>query len=575
MSLTQGLAGPRAISRRRPVALVTIVLSGLVISFFSGAAIAQERSSIPAGQAPAGTEANGAPPASSDETASSTSLDQTVPPQQQTERRPPLELRGSLALEETYTTNAFGAFTGGGSPPDTYTRAMLNLGIRYTTRRSQLFANYTFWGDYYSKYHILNDYVNNLNLASATQLIPDHLTLNITGFASPIVTNRAGVVSAGGELLSSSNISNTYGYVVQPEYRMRLSDIATSVTDVDQSGVYFVFPGTANPIGPSPTNIANGVMVGATQRFVSGEYFGRLHWIITGDFSKLKEQSFSQIDKDGSVDLSYAIDRSFQLLATTGYNDLAVNVPLTRPLSGPEYMGGFAYTPSPSLRFTAEAGERNRTPTYIGSVTWQLSPLTSLNGLLTDGITTPQGSILSGLSGFGDALLNPGTVTSPFSPLGGITPSENAALGSVSPLLSQGLAIDNFLYHYRHAMVTLAHTMERTSISLSFFEERRTQVQLIPGIDNSSSLYGITATASRRIHTDIDGFLSLSYSNADEFGGHDQFFQGNIGANFALSETLTLYAMNRYFYRESSYPPPVTAGRTTIEEVAVGIRRSF
>lgn len=572
MDLSQGPAVTLlGISRHRRYLFRGLPLAVWIACGIPVGSLAQVPASAPRDIGAATPQSTGAAPDDAN-TPSLTGIESTAP---QPRVGPPFQLSGSVSFEQTYTTNAFGAPSGTNAPSDTFSRGMLQLSFSYLTRLTQAVGNYSFWADYYASHHNLSEYVNYLNLGARTELIPDHLSLNVTGFASPIVTSRAGVISAGGQLLSSSNISNTYGYVVQPEYKFRLSDIATSITDVSESGVFFVFPDVSNPVGVSATNVSNASLFAASQRFRSGEYFGRLQWTVTGDFNQLKQQSLTEKQTDGILDLAYAVDRSFQILATGGYNDFKVNVPLTRPLSGPEGMGGFRYTPSPSLQLMVEGGIRNRTPTYLGSVQWKLTERTSLLGALTDGISTPQGSIMSGLSGFGTALLNPGGAVSPLAPIGVVPQSINPALGTVSPLLSQGLAINNFLYHYRQGTVTLSHQMERTDVALSFYEVRQTQVQSTPGIDTSASLYGITATASRRMWSNLGGYVSLSYSKADEFGGHDQIYQGDVGLNFSLSDTLMLYAADRYLYRQSAYASATPSGKTWIEEIAVGIRRNF
>ena len=487
---------------------------------------------------------------------------------------PPLQIRGAVSMAGVYATNPQGGTTPATDGPDEYAQATFQTSVRYNTRRAQLVGDYSFLGDFYGKYHNLNAYLNYLDLASQTQVIPDHLVLNVTAFATPILLNRTGALSASGVPVSSTTSSDTYGYVVQPEYLFRVRNYFNSITTLSQSGVYFVSP-FLNPTGPTSTGVSNASTVGATQRFTSGDYFGRFNFSLNGDYQKLKEQSFQQLQKDGTVDLAYALDHNFQLLGTGGYNQFEANVPLNRALSGPEALGGFLFTPSPSMKLTAEAGVRNRSATYIGSLHWNLNGLTALDGILTDGIYTPQGSILNSLGGFGSSLLNPQSGIGAFSPSPVISPIVSPELGTVSPVLSQGLAIDNFIYHDRLANVTLTHTLGRTTLGITFYNDYRTQLVAVAGAPPNSSLNGITVSANHQLHEGLSAYAAASYSSGNEFGGNDQIFYADVGFNWNLSDSLSLYGINRYLYHEAAEVSIAPNFRTYDDEMLVGIRHSF
>jgi len=487
---------------------------------------------------------------------------------------PPLRIQGSVSLAGAYATNAQGGSTPGTDGSDEYGQAMFQTSLRYNTRRTQTVGDYSFIGYYYAKFHSNNAYLNYLDLASQTQVIPDHLILNVTAFATPVLLNRTGAVSASGVPLSSATGSNTYGYIVTPEYLFRVRDFLKSDTTFTQEGIYFVSP-FLNASNSISNNVSNASVTGASQRFTSGDYFGRLNWSLYGDYQKLKERSFHQLSKDGLLDLAYAIDHTFQLLATGGYNQFEANVPLNRALSGPEGLGGFLFTPSPSLKLMAKAGVRNRTATYIGSLHWELSPLTSVDGILDDGIYTPQGAMLNSYGAFGSSLLNPQFGISPISPSPVISPAISPQLGTVSPLLSQGLAINNFIYHDRLANVTLSHTLGRTNIGLTFYNDRRTQLVAVPGAPPNGSLNGVTLSANRQMRDDLNGYASVSYSSGNEFGGNDQILYTDIGVNWALTQTMSFFAYNRFLYRQGSGISITASYRTYDDETIIGIRRNF
>ncbi len=481
---------------------------------------------------------------------------------------PPLQIFGAIDLSETYTTNA-GGYTGASlSSPDTYTRANLQLGLRYQTRRAQVFANYSLVGDYYAKFHALNQYVNYLSFASTVNVIPDHFLVNATAFATPASLTRLGAISAGGEIVSRSNSTNVYGYQVQPQYVQRYRDIVTSTTSLSQGGVYFALPSTLTATsGPVAPRVQDSTLLNLTQRFTSGDYFGRLLWSLSGTYDKLDMQSFSQTQRAGVGELEYAFNRSFALLASGGYSSLTATIPLSRSLSGPQALGGFRFTPSPSFSLTARGGVRNNLPTYLAAFHWDIGARTSIDGQLNDMITTPQGSILGGLSGFGTSLLSP---TSAFS-----TPGLTPQFGITSPLLPQGLALDNSIYHERVATLTFSHSSERMAYQLMLFGNKRDQQNIVPGSVQKSSLYGLSANIQRQLWSNLSGNVSGSYTYAEEFGGHDQIFLGTVGLTYAISERWSVYALNRYLHRTAANIANISTIPLSDKEVVVGIRHNF
>jgi len=501
---------------------------------------------------------------------------------------PELQLLGAFDLSANYD---FGG--GRGSPSDFYSQATLQLGARYNSRKAQLYANYSLSGSYYTTNHGLNQYVNNLNLAASGEIIPEHLVLNVSGFAAPTLLNRTGAISASGQLLSPSNTTNTYGYSVEPEFFLRFRDILNSVTTASYGQVFFVYPsvpGVSSAPGsvsdqllqllegfgtPKPVlfgGVQNSSSINASQRIASGDYFGRFNWALTGTYSKQDQQSFSDTEKDGTLDLAYALDRSISVLGTGGYSQFTATIPLNRDLSGPIYMGGFSLTPSESFKLTAEGGVRNRFATYTGSLTWTVSPMTTIDGNLTDSITTPQGSILAGLPSLSGALLSASALPQAAAT---VDQSLNSQLSTSSPYYSQGLALQNAIYHDRQARLNLSQHDERNTYGLSFYGELRDLLTPIPGLKPKSSLYGADLSLTRKMRKDLTGYLLTGYSYADEFNGRDKIFNATLGASYNLTDTFSVYAEDRYLHRDMKDIIGVANIPLSDDVFTVGIRVGF
>ena len=274
--------------------------------------------------------------------------------------------------------------------------------------------------------------------------------------------------------------TNTYGYSVEPQYLMRIDDWARSTTSLTQNGVYFTSPyAIANSAFPGVSQVQNASTFDANESLQSGEYFGRFNWTLTADYNRLMESSFTEEDKSGDASLQYALDHTIALLGTIGYDYFDSSIPLTMNLTGPTILGGFTFTPNEGSTVTFQAGVRRHFPVYIGNAHWVITPSIQFDGLLTDSITTPQGSLLGGLNGLGSlpylarGFPVPGTTGSlP----GGILPGAGEpSLSTISPLFNNGLAFTNAVYHDRLGTAGVTFIGMRTNFAVNFNFEQRTR----------------------------------------------------------------------------------------------------
>ena len=136
--------------------------------------------------------------------------------------------------------------------------------------------------------------------------------------------------------------------------------------------------------------------------------------------------------------------------------------------------------------------------------------------------------------------------------------------------------MQNAIEHDRNLILTLSHTEERNNYSLSLNAETRDQLNLVQGLNPEiTSLYGITASASRQMRTDLNGYASASYSFADEFNGHDKIFDASIGVQYNVTDTIGVYSQARYLHRDLSGITGVANVPLSDEEFTIGIWRSF
>lgn len=488
---------------------------------------------------------------------------------------PALQLAGALDLSEGYTTNAGGQQGTSIGKPDTFTRGGIGFGLHYAGAMLTSDLHYTLTGDYYSRFHRLDQLINRLNFTSRAEIVQDHLFLNLTAFATPTALSRVGAISANESSVSNINNRNTYGYIAEPQFAFHIGDYAVSQASVSEGGVFFQTPSTANTGPPLPiTPARNSTLTDATEKISSGTFFGRLQWDLTGSYTKMRQTTQSEERDEGTVDAAYALNRVVTLLATAGYERYRASIALTQSLSGPVALSGVKFAYGPTFNVTAEAGVRNRFPAYIGSLHWDITAMSSVEGSLTDSISTPQGNILSNLS------------TLAASAEGAFSDSQSyywqtqeqalfPQFATSSPISLNGLALDNSINHERQARLALLHQGERTQFGLSFFGNDRERVSVSTSmLPRKSWVYGARFNVTRKMREDLTGHAGVSYSYANEFGGHDRILNADAGLTYVLGENFDCFLTGRYLHRESR--GQVVTNVPLSEVVAiVGIRTTF
>jgi len=488
---------------------------------------------------------------------------------------PAFLLNGAVDLAQGYETHPGASLGVSTTTPDTFTRGELDLGMHYGGHRLTADAHYSGTGYYYGRLHDLNSLAHRLNFVANSELVPDHFFLNASAFAAPTTLSRVGNLSAAGNLVSNNN-TQSYGYLATPTARFKIGDYAVSQTSVTESGVFFSQPST---LGTSDSSVPiipaeNTNSFTASERILSSPRFGRLRWGLTGFYSNITQTTQSQQHLQGNLDAAYAINRVLALLTTVGYGQFTSSTPLTRDLSGPTALAGFRYSTGPTFSLVAEVGTSSGFPTYLGSLNWHPTPTFTITGALTDTISTPQTGILANLT------------TLAASAEGVFSDAQSAYrqpiaqtlypdLATISPVPALGLALDNSVYHNRTAQLSFVHQDERNQYGLSLFGSTRDQLSAISdGTSGTSSLLGATIHGSRKLRRDLTGFADASYSLANEFGGSDRIFTGDVGLNYMLAQNLSCYVTARYLKRQSSGQ---TIGTGSLSDLAtiVGVRRSF
>lgn len=479
---------------------------------------------------------------------------------------------GSVDLSEYYVTNSRG--TAGARRSDYVTRLTLNLNLSEHSRRVNLDAHYGVSGDYYAQHSVPAQISNRLTALGDVEVIPEYFNLSARAFAQPVVISELGIVTADNRVVPDG-FRNTYGYSVNPLLRFRFGDFAVSNTMPSFAQVFFDTPRGTSTVSPIPglTGPRDTTVRSLTEQIASGAYFSRLNWSLVGTFSESARRGTLFTEKAALADLRYALDYTFSLLATGGYDKLNNSTPLTKNLSGPIALAGFGLNLGPDFALKLEAGTKYNSLSLQGSLRFNITPTSSLVASADDYVKTPAGQLLNNLSNL--TSLGDGNIGSSDSLLGNGTFSSLSSFDMQSP---GSTSLDNKISRFQIASAFFVKDFERNHVNLGVFATRRTILESPIGGRETSNTYGTRVSVSRDITPLLTGRLGGTYSHNEEFGFEGDTMRAEGQIDYSLSREMRVYLRSSYAERLSSNSlqtlSPLT-GNTNDLRVLIGLSRSF
>jgi uncharacterized protein (PEP-CTERM system associated) len=459
---------------------------------------------------------------------------------------PGFEWAARIDLGETYATNATGLSTGGRS--DWLTFGGLGIDLHEHSRRVSLDLTYAGNVNYYAKGSQNTQFTNNLLAVGNVIAIPEYLNFTASAFAQPVVLSNLGSVTANGTV-SPNGYSNSYGYSVGPRVTFELGDFARSETVATYSAAYFTNPSGAFPFPvipgvPGPQNTTTRTI---SETLSSGPDFSRLNWSLAGVFNETDRPQGLFSEKAGVGTFEYAITREIALLATGGYDAISNTRPLTKDLTGPVAMGGFALTLGEDFSLRVQGGQKYNSGSFIGTLLWNIGPTSAITGSATDSVSTPEGQLLNNLTSL-TASRN-GTLTSSSDIYANGSASSLGAF-SIQPQGSQSFT--QTIARYQQVNLDFSQDFERYHFLVGAFGSRMTQLEAVflgPPVTNS---WGGRATVSHDITRDLSGTIGGSYTNDQELGGTAKTFAVDGQIAYTLSPDTQAYFRADYLTRDSS-----------------------
>ena len=486
----------------------------------------------------------------------------------------------TVDLSETAASNGRGlnkniTSSFGGRGPDEITTAQFNLTAHDHTERFDGDAQYTLRGDYFARGTARSKLSHDLDAITKTVLVPEYFEVQARAVARQLYVNQLGALAASDLPVSNgagSGLRQTFAETLTPDFKFRIGDFAQSEGSVTQTGIFFDNPNnnkvtTTIPGEDQPTDTTS---YGASEKISSGSDFTRVNWTLSASGRQTQRHAGDMSEVDEIADLKYAVSHEFFLTGTVGYEAISSQQKLTHDLRGLLAMGGFQVTVGQHFEASAQAGQQFNFPSYKGDLKYQVTARTTLNGSLTDTVTTPAQRLLDSLNALDVNSQGEFVDTS----LG------ETGVDAFNPSPIDGLGISgNNISRYRSALLSLGFDDGRTNYRLTGFETIRDRLT----VDTSKTpprqmSTGATFAISRQMTPNLKSTVSLTYTTYDVLGGRTNIARASFEMNYMMTDKMSVYMRASYLDRLSSATlvaaSPLSGSLTDIV-ATIGLRRSF
>ncbi|MDR3415934.1 MAG: TIGR03016 family PEP-CTERM system-associated outer membrane protein [Nevskia sp.] len=437
--------------------------------------------------------------------------------------------------------------------------------INGQTDRTTTTVNYAPALEYYSNGN--QTQVNqDLNAASLITVMPEHLFLDLRGYAA-VQPTYAGYGPAGTTAVSNQDQTQTLSFSAHPYLRQAFDDFGTAelgatVSYASQNGLAnSLSSGQSTPIVPVP-----GQNLTSEQEYfslVSGSAFGRASagLMVSGNQSTGTGVMNNAYQNAAVMNLGYALTRNLTALASFGYDDIHYAGIPPYNYSGVQWSVGGHWIPNPDSSITVTYGSQQGEPSAQVDASYALTARTRIYARYSEGITTGLEQLLNNMNGSSlDAAGNP------------------VAGGVPIQLANSFYGIQNNLARMTNASVTMTVLRERDSISLTFSRQQSQQIAAATaGGQNSTGWYG-SLTWQRSLWPDLNAAAFVEW-------GTNQYTPASAGQNadtlvlslnlsYVVSRTISAYA--QYSWTRQTYTGSADGLPTLPTDlIVIGARKTF
>ncbi|OMH25683.1 hypothetical protein BGP75_24390 [Motiliproteus sp. MSK22-1] len=297
----------------------------------------------------------------------------------------------SLELKEDYTSNL--DLTATDEESSFITQVL--PGFTLTKQGSHLDVNVSYNLQYVDYSSSQGDDATNhlLNAAANSELIDDHLFLDVRASASQQLTSNRNA-SNGGSVNSSGSYTDTTTFELSPYWQHRISEDMTAGVRLTYSEVNFDEPATSGSTATSDTSGLDFKVF--TETHSSSQ---KIHWGINLD-SQRSDLDQTSDNESENIDISVGYRHSAQLdtTLTYGYVDNHLDDPTDSTASAGDFWGlSVDWAPSPRTNLSASYNSKLQSANDYGLSFFHRKRHSTWTVNYTEGITSVRQSLLSNI----------------------------------------------------------------------------------------------------------------------------------------------------------------------------------
>lgn len=404
-----------------------------------------------------------------------------------------LKITPRVAVEETYTDNV--RSTTSNEESDFVTTTSVGVGVRADGNNADLLFDYDVGYDLYADADDLNGFRHNLRTVGESELIEDHLFLDVYGSLNQeTVTTTGPVVATDRTTAGGQKMVLNYG--IAPTWHQRLGDFAEAQLGYELSGIDYM----KSDVGDAGSGYDDAVIHTFSGRITRADTTDRLR--LYGDASREftnRRDTNDMTRTTVSGRAEYWVVQQAAILGTVGWDDIESDVSLSDDVDGAFYMIGGIWRPSPRTYFEAQIGRRFDSLTGDVTANWDITERTSLYASFDSTVTTQQEQQIRDLRGYTLGRTEGGDLTL-------VDPSGRVVPGQEALALLQPVYVDT-LFRAQTFSVGLDGTRGRTSFHMTANYTER-DFGLVGG--GSDQTLGFEGSVGRQLAPDLDASVSAA-----------------------------------------------------------------
>lgn len=353
--------------------------------------------------------------------------------------------------------------------------------------------------------------------SSTTEISPDFFFFDLNGSISRQLLNSRNASGGGGA--STDNTDFLVTFSASPYLVHRLADFA------DVEWRYRI-----TPVVVDSGNNSDVLSHEGSVRLDSGDDFNALDWTWTNSVGQEVRDEDGTTSADTDLELTYQLIQGFSLIGAIGYEYRDGDDNDDNNFDGVTWRTGFRWEPSPNLTAEATFGRRDDDESLDASLSYQISPKTSVRASYREELETSQGRVASNVAGLG---VDPDT--------GGLDDDFDDDVGPFT--------FDDETRRVKTFQLSADHSSGRNTFGLSSLVGMSED-----GTDGDEDFYRASVSWDRTLSQTLSLNTGASYdrSEFDEDNRTDDTYRANVGLNYSITSNAQASVSYSFQARDSN-----------------------